>query len=457
MFGVNQEGSRGEGAPRARTSTETQSQKPAAIAGGYKLIPVRELAAVWYLQDTGQLRIADVRAYMACHEANARRCTVGLGTPAKFTLAEILRLTGGTERHLKASIARLEAAGVLVFTESAITFARELPASSLPPEKFAAYLACFPNHKRLLPVPRRILRLMAGGARRSLIATIVGHLLWGLYRWPGRPGEGKAGQGGFDPTGRVKCSWIAETFGIDLRRVKQARKELIELGWLVSEEAGQWEHNRWGAKFRINLAWSRNDGQARAAEPAPVVRPELPPPPAEKCRVLPPPVSDKKLPTGSKNQKPASGGPAGFQSSQTKDRQTPDGRAAQGRADPAEHRPRGPPRAGAPLRAPRPGRRLRTRRVERERPAEVLRRGGACSGYRYDEPLRAVLAAGPLEALALPDPGRRGRGEPPSQGVPLRRSRALRRRFPRCPASEGGWARRCHARCYRMTRGSSAT
>ena len=54
------------------------------------------------------------------------------------------------------------------------------------------------------------------------------------------------------------------------------------MGWLVSEEAAQWEHNRWGAKFRINLAWSRHDGQARAAEPAPVVRPELPPPPAEK-------------------------------------------------------------------------------------------------------------------------------------------------------------------------------
>ena len=310
----------GEGSPPPGPREQhREAQDNTKIAGGYKLIPVRELAAVWYLQDTGQLRIADVRAYMACHEANARRCMVGLGTPAKFTLAEILRLTGGTERHLKASIARLEAGGVLTFTESAITFARELPASSLPPEKFAAYLGCFPNNKRLVPVPRRILRLMAGGARRSLIATIVGHLLWGLYRSaPGRSGAGKAGQGGFDPTGRVKCSWISETFGVDLRRVKAARRELIEMGWLVSQEATQWEHNRWGAKFRINLAWSRNVGEARAAEPAPVGRTELPPPPADFRSVLPPPVSNKQLPTGSKNQKPASGGPAGFQSPQTK-------------------------------------------------------------------------------------------------------------------------------------------
>ena len=315
----------GEGSPPpGPREQQSKSHENTKIAGGYRLIPAWQLAAVWFLQITGRLRIADVRAYMACHEAIARRCAVTPGTPLNFTLDEIRRLTGGEERRVKASIARLEAAGVLTFSESAITFARELPASSLPPEKFAAFLARFPNHKRLLPVPRRILRLMAGGARRSLIATILGHLLWGLYGSPARD----AGQGGFRATGRVKCSWIAETFGIDLRRVKQARRELIELGWLIPEESRQWQLNRYGARFQINLGWERSaqptvtQATVPPSEKAPVAEvpvAELPPPPAEFRPILPPPESNKKLPSGSyKNQKPASGGPAGFQTPQTK-------------------------------------------------------------------------------------------------------------------------------------------
>ena len=80
----------------------------------------------------------------------------------------------------------------------------------------------------------------------------------------------------FNASGRVKASWIAETFGVGLRRVKQARAELVELGWLVLDDAQQWEHNRWGAKFHINLVWNRTATVAAAAgastEPAPPPR-----------------------------------------------------------------------------------------------------------------------------------------------------------------------------------------
>ena len=101
-----------------------------------------------------------------------------------------------------------------------------------------------------MPVPRRILRLLAGGARPALIATILGHLLRCLYLKSGK----------CSARGRVKASWIAETFGVGLRRVKEARQELIAMGWLIPLEAGQWELNRWGAHVRINLDWSRLDG-----------------------------------------------------------------------------------------------------------------------------------------------------------------------------------------------------
>ena len=81
-------------------------------------------------------------------------------------------------------------------------------------------------------------------------------------------------------------------------------------------------------RFQINLGWERS-AQATVTQP-PVAPPgkapvaevplaELPPPPASFRPELPPPESDKKLPAGAfKNQEPASGGPAGFQSSQTK-------------------------------------------------------------------------------------------------------------------------------------------
>ena len=82
-------------------------------------------------------------------------------------------------------------------------------------------------------VPRRILRLLAGGARPALIATTLGTLLRCLSRrrsgWVGR--------------GRVKASWIADVFGVDLRGVKAARLELVALGWLSPEPSDQRAEN----------------------------------------------------------------------------------------------------------------------------------------------------------------------------------------------------------------------
>lgn len=282
--------------------------------GGYRLIPLAQIAAAWFCSLRGHLRTADMRVFLACHEAVARRCTLPAGKAPKFTQKEILGLCGGTERRLKASLRRLEAAGLLAFSESEIRFAKDRGELSIELGEFQPFLDQFPNHKRLLPVPRRILRLLAGGARASLIATVLGHLVWGLYG---------TGQGSFKATGRLKASWIAETFGVDLRRVKEARRELVELGWLMVEECKQWEKNRWGAKFRINLAWSRTavftaaPATARQADssppPAETEPPELPPPPAVFGPESPPPVKQELPRRDDKNQKPAAGGPTGFQ------------------------------------------------------------------------------------------------------------------------------------------------
>src|SRR5262249_40216233 len=153
-------------------------------------------------------------------------------------LDELQGLTGLSCKRLRASLRRLEAAGLLAWSKSAITFPVSVEGVPLADrDGFRDFLGRIPNRRRLVPVPRRILRLPPGGCRPALIATILGHLFRCLYL--------KGGQ--CLPIGRVKASWIADTFGVALRRVKHARQELIALGWLVPLESTQWAMNRWGA------------------------------------------------------------------------------------------------------------------------------------------------------------------------------------------------------------------
>ncbi len=279
-------------------------EAPRKPRGGYRLIKVEKLALAWWCLKERAIRLVDLRLWFACHELSSRRCGLKTGQSPRFALGELKALTGLSQKRLRPGLARLQAAGLLVWDEVGIDFP-ELPENSGAPElaSFRAMLEAIPNNRRNVPVPRRILRLLAGGARPVLIATILGHLLRCLYFRAGRC-EGR---------GRCKASWIASVFGVDLRRVKEARKELVSLGWLVPHEAAQWELNRWGATMTINLDWARLDG-VRATPgvggPAPAVPagPELPPPPAVSGPELPPPVPDREPLAGAKNQKPASAG-----------------------------------------------------------------------------------------------------------------------------------------------------
>jgi len=148
-----------------------------------------------------------------------------------------------------------------------------------------------PNHRRLIPVPRRIVRLIAGGARRVVVATVLGHLLRCLYY-----------RGGLClPEGTCKASWIALVFGVNIRNVKAARKHLVCVGWLVPIAARQTCMNRFGQRVRVNLEWSRNDISPTSKRS---------PPSSISTTGSPPPYEDKKLSSRIyMNQKPAIGPP----------------------------------------------------------------------------------------------------------------------------------------------------
>ena len=85
-------------------------------------------------------------------------------------------------------------------------------------------------------MPRQAIRLIAGGCRATVIATMLGHLLRCLYYREHRCLSG----------GWCKASWIAEVFGMDLRSVKAARKYLVAIGWLRTFHTSQRVGNRWG-------------------------------------------------------------------------------------------------------------------------------------------------------------------------------------------------------------------
>ena len=316
------------GAAKAPRKPAAKLRKP---DGGFALISVTKLAMTWWTYRTGLIRASDLRIALACHVAVASRCRMKPGESPSFTHAELARTCGVGERSVRSSLARLKRSGLISWSESAIVFADSPDAlRSDDLADFFAMLESIPNRKRLVPVPRRMLRFLADGASTTLIATVLGLLLRCLYYWPDE---------GCRSHGSCKASWIATTFGVSLRGVKAARKELVALGWLIRKEAPQWRMNRGGLSVEINLAWSLppcGSAPSYGSLPSPVPLPgpevvvsEFAPPPAPICTAFAPPDSDKELSFGeSKNQKPAERGPTGFSISEREGERKPEAKPA---------------------------------------------------------------------------------------------------------------------------------
>ena len=172
---------------------------------------------------------------------------------------------------------------------------------------------------RKVPVPRRMIRRLAGGLSKARTATVIAHLIRCLFY---RKGEG------INPVGCCKASWVAEVFGVTERSVFDARKFLVlELGWLLPEECSQHVLNRDGLWVAVNLDWGPEE-QGAPAELSIAATVEVPaaadessgPRPENAGHFAGPSTENKKPLRESNNQKPASrpaasGGPAGFQGS----------------------------------------------------------------------------------------------------------------------------------------------
>src|SRR6266581_684308 len=253
--------------------------------GGFRLLIVQQLCLLWWTYRTRRIQLMDLRVWFAAQEMVARRCQLAPDHVPAYTPKELHGLVGGGGgEHLRASLRRLEALGLLTWSSTALTFAT-VPADLRGVEDLAGFCTMYhaiPNNRRRVPVPRQAVRLIAGGLKASVIATMLGHLIRCLYYREQRCRSG----------GWCKASWIAEVFGMHLRSVKAARKHLVAIGWLRTFHTSQSLCNRWGTYTLINLSWTRATMGQAAEDHAATPPLESSPPPALCTTELPPPIKE---------------------------------------------------------------------------------------------------------------------------------------------------------------------
>lgn len=264
-----------------RRRSEYAQVKP---EGGYCFVPAMAFLATWWAYRQGILGLADLRVWLALFEVLARRCGVRHKRSPLGVEHEIAALVGTRAELVRTALRKLHRTRFL--TRSRTEFRPENGLAGLAPDaraELSRFVLRVRNHRRRVPVPRRLLRLLTSSKRPVLWATAIGHLLRCMYFRDGRCA----------PDGRCKASWIADVFGVDLRNVKASRRELVTAGLLIMDPTDQHALNRWGPRVRFNLAWG---GPAPAPSPTPRMQTFAP--------RSPPPGTDRKLASRMENQEP---------------------------------------------------------------------------------------------------------------------------------------------------------
>jgi len=253
--------------PRAGRSNATRGVFETTITGRYTPVTVHQLAIVWWLYRSDHITRQQFRVYFAAQEMQERRRYTkaqetsedGRRRPRKpsYTLDEIKDLIGSkgsetADKALSADVKKLGRLGLVKIGSRSIDFATSIEQIAVDDvASFWEFFAQLPNTRRTVPMPRRTARALAKGFTRGVSGLMIALLIRSLY-WH-RPG-GKAGeQGGYRIDGRTKCSWVAEVFRLDRKTVSTARRRLIELGWLAPIECPQWELNKWGQRYTLNV------------------------------------------------------------------------------------------------------------------------------------------------------------------------------------------------------------
>jgi hypothetical protein len=207
------------------------------LLGGWERTPTAQWLELWDLYRAKTLQFKDLRVVAAIVARtgpwNAR---------APLQAAELQRLADLSPWGIQDALESLQGAQMLDCSAEGIVRWR-----GPDPARLARH-ACaqIPFPKREIPIPRRLLLRLARTRRPAVFATVLGHLVRGLWFTGPR----------IATVGRVRLGWIADRFGLSERAVRAAHQELVRLGWIVvlsDPQASTAQDRGWdGPRFAFN-------------------------------------------------------------------------------------------------------------------------------------------------------------------------------------------------------------
>src|SRR5689334_8827232 len=91
-------------------------------AGGFVFVRAGDICSLWQCYQEKIITFRDVRTYFAVREVVARRCELEQGRCPHYSLFELQAVVGGPSP--KPSIARLQRAGLLSWSEGGVGFGK---------------------------------------------------------------------------------------------------------------------------------------------------------------------------------------------------------------------------------------------------------------------------------------------------------------------------------------------
>lgn len=232
--------------------------------GGFTRLSVHQALLIAWARSTGLVSPFEFQVFWAAVEVKSRREAAAAGrkgtpaVPSDFgNYAEWAGLIGGAggEKRARRAFKRLNRLGLLTCSRSSLRLIESL--DELRCEDLSGYWSLI-EHVGLagrrgqpLPVPRSMVRLLAGGVSKAVALSMLGVVLRCLRR------RKLNGSWACVSGGLVSATWIAEAFCLGEATVKHAFKHLRSLGWLVRLKTPQWVQQRHGGKTLVNLDWRR--------------------------------------------------------------------------------------------------------------------------------------------------------------------------------------------------------
>lgn len=237
------------------------------ITGSWRHLTTLQLVMYWWLYSCGHITRKQLKALFALHEMVARREASQSERTANFTTDEILQLVGGrgvksAPAEIRRDIKKLCALGVISYSDHQISFAVSVDQIRIEDvSDFWKMFDHYPNRKRKVTVPRRTLRALAAGLCRA----DTGYMMLCLIRcvfWQDKHER-------FRIDGRTKLSEAAEILRLDRKSLSNARRRLIDMGWLIPcENEPQQMLNRYGVHDIVNVIdWKPNPSTETVDEP----------------------------------------------------------------------------------------------------------------------------------------------------------------------------------------------